>query len=123
MKRAHPERELTKAAASYFRHCLDGSVAWTHFPAGEYRPPKTGALLKAMGLKAGWPDFQFLFGGRAYFIELKVDKGRLSENQKIAHKQIEEAGGTIAVCRSTDEIIEICKEWNFLTVDKISKPA
>ncbi len=35
---------------------------WSHFPAGEARDARTGAKLKRMGAKAGWPDLVTRFG-------------------------------------------------------------
>jgi hypothetical protein len=37
------------------------SPGWrmTHFPAGEDRDERTGAILKMMGLERGWPDLLF----------------------------------------------------------------
>lgn len=56
---------------------------WTHFPAGEYRDPVTGARLKRMGLQPGWPDLILLPpkgspNGRPHFLELKRRGGKLS---------------------------------------------
>jgi hypothetical protein len=33
---------------------------WTHLPFGEKRSAVTGARLKRMGTKRGWPDFILL---------------------------------------------------------------
>lgn len=37
------------------------SPGWrmTHFPAGEKRPGRAGAVVQAMGLERGWPDLLF----------------------------------------------------------------
>jgi hypothetical protein len=59
---------------------------WTHFPAGERRDPITGARLKRMGLKPGWPDLVLIPpkghpNGRPHFLELKRAGGTLTEAQ------------------------------------------
>jgi hypothetical protein len=53
MGRSTYEDELAFAVAEYLD--LKGWL-YTHFPAGEYRPKRTGAKLKRMGLKRGVPD-------------------------------------------------------------------
>ena len=77
----HDERKLTIAIADYLTLALPPEVVWTHFPAGELRTTKTGALLKRMGLKPGVPDFLLWWKGKAYAIEVKVLGGRTSTNQ------------------------------------------
>jgi hypothetical protein len=41
------------------RDLLTHGWRMTHFPAGEARDERTGALLKLMGLERGWPDLLF----------------------------------------------------------------
>lgn len=62
-----------------------------HVPNGEKRDPITANLLKAKGVVAGIPDLVFHFRARTYFFELKRPdgKGRLSEDQKKIHKQLD----------------------------------
>ena len=105
------ERDLTKMVNQYFQLALRPDAAWTHFPAGELRTARTGALLKAMGTKPGWPDFQIIFDAQAFFIELKTGKGRVSENQKIAHEKLREAGAEVEVCRNFDDVVNTVNDW------------
>jgi hypothetical protein len=109
MKRAQPEFDLTCAIARYLEHAVPHNVPWTHFPAGEKRTAKTGARLKAMGLKPGWPDFQFLFNGQFIGIELKAGKGKQSESQKGVSSLILEHGGIYAVCTSLEGVQSVLR--------------
>ena len=70
-----------------------------------------GGQLKAMGLKAGWPDILILFAERAYWIELKTKAGRLSPEQIEAHDYLRCARCKVAVCRSVDEVMEQLQMW------------
>ena len=106
-----PERALTKMVNQYFQIALRPDVAWTHFPAGELRTARTGSLLKAMGTKPGWPDFQIIFDAHAFFIELKTGKGRVSETQKIAHEQLKEAGAEVEICRTFESVVNTVEDW------------
>ena len=42
--------------------------------------------------KNGWPDLQLHAFGVTIFIEVKYDKGKLSELQKYRHKQLQDKG-------------------------------
>ena len=90
---------------------LRPDVAWTHFPAGELRTARTGALLKSMGTKPGWPDFQIIHDAHAFFIELKTGKGRVSENQKIAHEKLRAAGAEVEICRTFESVVNTVEDW------------
>ena len=84
---------------------LPDSVWWTHNPMGENRNAATGGKLKAWHTVAGTPDYLFLYQGRAYFVECKAPKGRLSDNQKIQFPIIEKCGAPIALVRTFDELL------------------
>ncbi|MGE0408095.1 MAG: VRR-NUC domain-containing protein, partial [Amphiplicatus sp.] len=62
------------------------------------------AKQKALGMKPGWPDLEVIYRGRFIGIELKAGKGRLSERQRIIHREIALAGGLVCVARSLDEV-------------------
>lgn len=76
-------------------------------PNGGRRDAVTGARLKAEGVRAGVPDM-FLAVPRknapGLFLELKKQQGgRVSENQKIMHAALTEAGYPVCVCRGWRE--------------------
>jgi len=69
--------------------------------------------LKAEGLRPGVPDLFLPVARRAHhglFIEMKTERGRLSENQKEYIAQVEQQGYYCAVCHGADEAIETI-EW------------
>ena len=53
-------------------------VFWTYSASGEYRKLTTGALLKAKGLKTGFPDYHFIYRidgiDHNIFLEFKAGK-------------------------------------------------
>ncbi len=83
----YKEEHLQIAVAAY----LDGLarlnvLAWNHPPNEGKRHPASGAKLKKCGMKAGEPDCViYLPDARTIFIELKLLKGALSDNQKNRH--------------------------------------
>ena len=58
-----------------------------HIPNQGIRSVRYKMLLASMGLKAGCPDLILEFkGGKIVYLELKLKKGKLSENQKMWQK-------------------------------------
>ncbi len=115
-KLKHPERDLTIACADWCRVALRDDIIWTHFPAGEARSAKTGALLKSMGVRRGIPDF-LLFGKNhggsttALFIEMKTSAGRVSHEQADVIQALTDAGFNVTVARSIDEFRDAVRAW------------
>jgi hypothetical protein len=74
-----------------------------------------GRILKGMGLKAGAPDLVILYDSNAYFLELKSEKGVLSEPQRRAHAAIRDARCPVVVVRSLDDVKAALLEWRIPT--------
>jgi hypothetical protein len=62
-----------------------------------------GAKNKALGLIPGRADLEFLWNGKAHFIEIKTETGTQQPNQKDWEKTIKQAGFTYTVIRSLAE--------------------
>lgn len=75
---------------------------WFHVPNGEHRHAATGAKLKKMGVKAGVPDLVLVIGGKAIFLELKRNRGRVSTVQSATKVKIEMAGGEWRIAYGLD---------------------
>jgi hypothetical protein len=56
--------------------------------------------MKASGMVSGVADMTYLKDGKAYFFELKADKGRQSDNQKQWQEIVEAAGFSYQIIRS-----------------------
>lgn len=78
------EDQLQKALVQWLDTCVQpGELIFTHIPSGEKRDVKTGARLKAMGLRRGWPDMLFVLkDGTVAFCELKRKGASLDNAQK-----------------------------------------
>jgi hypothetical protein len=66
-----------------------------------------------MGVKAGVPDIEIVHRGRAYFIELKREKGgRTSDAQKFVHAELAAAGCEApAICKTLEEVKAALDGW------------
>lgn len=111
-KRDNPEQRLQMAVADYLALALKPPTIWTAFPAGGGGRVR-GAFLKAMGLKAGWPDivvmapwdkFDAYHRSLVVGIELKAAKGRLSNAQEGVRSSFVQAGAHWFLARSVDEV-------------------
>lgn len=73
-------------------------------PNGERRDKITGARLKAQGVLAGAPDLVVCHRGVIAFVEVKKDKGRLSEAQKVFRDTCAEHQLPYAVIRGIGDL-------------------
>ncbi len=112
VKRRSPERALHISVESFLRYAWPEHLPYTHFPAGERRDKAAAGKLKAMGLKPGWPDFQFILpNGQAAFIELKADRNDLSDEQIAIRRKLVALKCGYATARSVDEVEQILSGW------------
>lgn len=77
-----------------------------HIPNGGNVGARNGANLKAMGVRAGVPDYFLAHPSNGYnglWIEMKSETGRVSPEQKIAIEVLGKQGYLAVVVRSTDE--------------------
>jgi hypothetical protein len=104
-----PEQELQKSIVQYLTWACPPppeGPEWCHVPNGGVRTKAEAAILKAMGVKPGWPDLQFVWRGRAVCIELKSGDAGLSKAQEDRCMRLILAGAALATCRSLEEVID-----------------
>jgi hypothetical protein len=84
------------------------ALAWLHHsPNGGLRSGFTGAQMKALGTKAGFPDLILPVASPPLAIEMKTDTGRTSPEQDGWIDALTQAGWTTAVCRSAAQAREV----------------
>lgn len=119
MTRAAPELGLHRAVADLLRLFARSTVIWWHTPNGNVGP-RRGLLLKRMGVRAGVADFTIITPARGgnscvYFVELKADKGRVSEAQSQFAQLAESANCTYWVIRDLDHAAELFEATDIIT--------
>lgn len=119
-KRAQPEFALQCRVVDYLAS-LPGVGFFHHSPNGsklhgsQQQRQITGARLKRSGTQAGFPDLLvYASEGRVGHLELKSEKGRLSDNQKAVRECLEALGHHYAVVTHTDEVKAALSEWGWL---------
>lgn len=70
--------------------------------------------LKATGLVAGVSDLIIIQPNRVLFVELKIDKGKQSDNQKEFEQIVTNLGFEYHLVRSLEQFQEIIKNKEFL---------
>ncbi len=112
-RRARPEELLQKAVADYLRVALPSDSTWHHSPNETKGTVAWHAKRKALGMRAGWPDIEIIWQGRAYFVELKAPGNYLSPPQKKTHGALLKAGAPVATCRRIEEVEGTLRGWGF----------
>lgn len=72
-------------------------------PNGGTRNALEVSRMKAGGLVPGIPDMIFVYSGRAYGIEMKTEKGVLSDEQVKCHRAFDSQGVPVYVVRSEEQ--------------------
>lgn len=113
--RARPEEQLQKAIVQFLGIALppDAYLFATTNQRGTRKKFEMG-ILKAMGARAGVPDLCLIHRGRFFGLEVKAEKGRLSEHQADAADKIVEAGGHYSVVRSVEEVERCLRGWGVI---------
>ena len=97
---------------------LRDGVLWYHIPNGEYRDRRSAAKLKAMGLLPGVADLIFQWQisnqARTLYLELKREKGKPTENQKLFSDRARTAGCAYEVVNSMDEALLILRRHKLI---------
>lgn len=85
-----------------------------HSPNGGKRNAREAARFKAMGTRAGFPDLFLAVpsnGSHGLFIELKSDKGRLTDNQQAYLTILQRQGYAVAVVRTLEDFMKTINEY------------
>lgn len=120
--RAMNENDLQRAVAKVLDYY---GMTWFHPPMEGFRNPRTGAHLKAKGMKAGIPDCMifhpigssvdvegryWMCEHRGLAIELKVGKNKPTASQVEWQDKLRACGWRVEVCRSLDEALAVLHE-------------
>jgi len=109
------EHAIQKAIARYLLHLeLQGKLLYFAIPNGGARHIAVAAKMKAEGVRAGVPDLMILTNGIPRFLEVKTDRGDLSEKQKEWFAHLDGQGVDCALVRSITDVENVLKEWGIL---------
>lgn len=104
-KRERPEELLQAQVCKFLTHALDGNSMFFAVPNGGLRSRTEAIRFKATGTIAGICDLFVINDGRLIGIELKAERGRLSDAQLYYHEKLRRARVPVSICRSLDDVI------------------
>ena len=84
-----------------------------HIPNERYCTPQQGKTLQRMGVKRGVPDLCLPVARGSYhalFLEMKAEKGAVSEDQRWWHERLKHQGNIAAVCYGWEAAVHAL-EW------------
>ena len=116
--RRKPRTEEHDAQVALFRdHIVPrlhaDAVAFA-IPNGGKRHAKVAADIKAEGGTAGVPDICIIYQRQAYFLEMKVLKGRVSPAQRVMMDRLRGAGAICEVANGLEQAIAQLEKWGLL---------
>src|SRR5262245_44503369 len=121
-RRTQPEAALQRSVIQHLTWRARPGAFFFHVPLGGYRTRVESAILKAIGTVAGVPDIICIFGGRCYALELKAERGRLTDVQRVVHERLREAGANVAVAHGIDQALAQLERWQLLRGTSPSPP-
>jgi hypothetical protein len=99
------ENQIQRAVFQHLRTRSASGVFAFHPANGGYRRPVEAAIFKGLGVVAGTPDVIVVRNGQCYALELKTEKGKLTDKQKAALAALEFAGATCGVAYGLDDAL------------------
>ena len=106
------EDDLQRQVILMLNHKLLPETVYHHSPNEGMRKVQFKMKLKSMGTRFGWPDLEIFAPAHetvsckneTLFVELKLNKGKLSPNQVSIRDSLVSAGFPWALCRSVKEV-------------------
>ena len=106
------EDDLQRQVILMLKNRLLSNTLYHHSPNEGMRKVQFKMKLKSMGTRFGWPDLEIFapahetitYKNETLFVELKLNKGKLSPNQVSIRDSLISAGFPWALCRSVEEV-------------------
>jgi len=109
------ERDIQRSVVQHLAWHAHPDAFCFHVPLGGYRKPIEAAILKSLGTIAGVPDLVCILYGRVYCVEIKTERGRVSDVQRVIHERLRRAGAEVAVAFGLEEVLATLMAWGVLT--------
>ena len=110
-----PENAVQRAV---FRHIkargVPGLFAFHPKNGGSHQRGKRAPINSGLGVVSGVPDIILIHAGKTYAIELKTERGKLSDGQNAVLGRLLAAGADVSVARGLDEAIAVLERWGLL---------
>jgi hypothetical protein len=118
-----PEQQIHRAVVQHLHQRGVPNLFAFHPANGGWRTAVEGAILKSMGVVPGVPDLIIIHDGKVFGLELKVDDGRLTDNERNALETMRRAGAIVATAHGLDAAITQLEIWGLLRRNRNSAQA
>jgi hypothetical protein len=117
------EEQIHKSLVAQLRWRCRPGVIWFHVPNGGYRWKTTAATLKALGVRAGVADLQFIWSECIWsdmpqtcvlFLELKRPGGKQSPEQEQFETDCGLVSAHYEIAENIDDAIAILESYGLL---------
>lgn len=109
-KPRHIESIIQKDCVKWFRGTYDNYLILS-IPNGGARSRIEAAILKGEGALAGASDLMVIAKRAVLFVEVKKDKGKQQESQKVFQANVERLGHTYCIIHSLQEFQLTIQRW------------
>lgn len=118
----HAEQAIQRAIFQHLKTRGAPGIFFFHCPNGGYRRRVEAAILKGVGVVRGIPDVIIVrpviagafLHGQTYALELKTDRGVLSDEQRDVLQLLKSAGAIVAVANGLDAAVRQLEDWGLL---------
>jgi hypothetical protein len=116
------EQQLHAFTVQLLRVCAAPGVLWLHIPMGvqSSHGGMAGKWARVMGARPGTADFLLIKDGRATFLELKTERGKLSPAQKLFSGLAGLAGADVHVARTPEQVVSLLRDLGMLRTATIA---
>lgn len=108
-----PENVIHKAVTDFISLVYPDTL-WIHVPSEAKRTPYERYVAKLLGLKPGVPDLLIFESTKDYHglaIELKSEKGKLTDSQKAFIAELDKRNWKTAVCYDSESACDLIKTY------------
>ena len=109
-KPRHIESKIQQSCVLWF-HVAYPNYVILSIPNGGSRNRMEAANMKREGLLAGAADLLIIAERAILFVEMKTEKGRQQETQKIFQQNVERLGHSYKICRSLSDFQMTVERW------------
>jgi hypothetical protein len=109
------ENQIQRAVFDHIRQRgAPGVFAFHPKNGGVHQKGRRRGINAGLGVVSGVPDVIAIREGKVYAIELKTEKGKVSEAQFKAVENIRNAGGFACICHGLDRALACLETWGII---------
>ena len=113
-RRARPEEQIQRAIVQHLHARPATGLVFTHPANGGYRTAVEAASFKGLGVRPGASDLLLWHNGKAFALELKGERGKVSPAQRQFLADMAKVGAHVDVAYGLDHALVVLEGWRLL---------